>query len=192
MQAKSSSGTKKRAAKNKSSAKTKFPPVVLLGFMAAGKTSVAAALAAKSGCKWIDLDELIEASEGKNIAQIFEAVGETVFREIETETLKEVLSKNIFQIIALGGGTWTIEENRRIAKENGFTSVWLDAPFELCWERIKKEKNKRPLAAKKAAARKLFDERQKIYEQTDLRVEVAAEESPEDSADKILKSKNWK
>jgi shikimate kinase len=192
MQAKTSSGTKKRAAKNKSSAETEFPPLVLLGFMAAGKTSVAAALAEKSGCKWIDLDELIEASEGKNIAQIFEAVGETVFREIETETLKEVLSKKIFQIVALGGGTWTIEDNRRLAKESGFTSVWLDAPFELCWERIKKEKNKRPLATKKTAARKLFVERQKIYEQTDLRVEVAAEDSPEDSADKILKSKNWK
>lgn len=155
--------------------------------MGAGKSSVAQALADKLNCECIDSDELIEASEGKSIAQMFETVGEAVFREIETETLKEVLSKNIFPIVALGGGAWTTEENRRIAKENNFASVWLDAPFELCWERIKREKEKRPLAAKKTTARKLFAERRKIYEQTDFRAAVGATDSPEDVADKILK-----
>ena len=165
---------------------TNFPPVVLLGFMGAGKTSVAAALAAKTNNQWVDLDEFVEKNQGKIISRIFEDSGEKQFREIETAALKEILSGGAARVVALGGGAWTIAENREIVRKNGFSSVWLDAPFELCWERIENEKQTRPLAANETFARQLFAERRKIYELCDLRIEIEEKDSPENIADKIF------
>jgi shikimate kinase len=166
--------------------KTGQPRIVLIGFMGAGKTSIAGALAQKLDCEWVDSDEYIEVSENRTVSQIFENLGESVFREIETAALGELLSNQTMRIIALGGGAWTIEENRKIIKENNFVSVWLDAPFDLCWERIKKSGANRPLATKKAAARKLYNERQPIYAQADLRIEIEKKDSAENAAEKIL------
>lgn len=187
--------TKTSSDKNTSVKKTKptknktiFPPILLLGFMGAGKTVVAAQLAEKLGCQWVDLDEIIETTERKSIAELFEKFGETVFREIETAALLEVLASRTIGVVALGGGTWTIEANRQAAQNNSFSSVWLDAPFELCWARIKKEKAAaRPLATKKTEARKLFNGRQKIYAESDLRIEITEQDSPENTVEKILR-----
>jgi shikimate kinase len=154
--------------------------------MGAGKTSVAASLTEKLKCQGVDLDEIVETTERKSIAELFEKFGETVFREIETAALREVLAGKTIRVIALGGGAWTIEENRQAARDADFVSVWLDAPFELCWTRIKKENAARPLATKKTEARKLFNKRQKIYAESDLRIEIAEHDSPETIAEKIL------
>ena len=154
--------------------------------MGAGKTSVAAALSAKTNNEWVDLDEFIEKNQGKIISRIFEDSGEKQFREIETAALKEILKNAAARVVALGGGAWMIAKNREIARENGFLSVWLDAPFELCWKRIENEKQNRPLAADETAARRLFAERRKIYEQCDLQIEIKEKDSPENIADKIL------
>ncbi|HYP49363.1 MAG TPA: shikimate kinase, partial [Pyrinomonadaceae bacterium] len=166
--------------------KTNSRGIVFLGFMGAGKTVVAAALAEQLNCQWVDLDEIIETTERKSIAELFEKFGETVFREIETAAMREVLAGKTIRVIALGGGTWTIEENRQAVRDAGFTSVWLDAPFDLCGARIKKENAARPLATKKTEARKLFNKRQKIYAESDLRIEIAEQDSPESIAEKIL------
>jgi shikimate kinase len=176
--------------KNKSgNSRTNFGGIVLLGFMGAGKTSIAAALGEKLGSQAIDLDEIIETSERKSIAELFEKFGETVFRELEAAALQEILAGKIVRVVALGGGTWTTEENRRQIRENEFAAVWLDAPFELCWQRIKTEKAAtRPLAAKKTEARKLFNQRKKIYANSDLRIEIAESDAPEAIAEKILQA----
>ncbi|HEX8267977.1 MAG TPA: shikimate kinase [Pyrinomonadaceae bacterium] len=187
MKTKTSSDKKTPAPRKKSGkSKTNFPGVVFLGFMGAGKTSVATALAEKLNCQWVDLDEIIETTERKSIAELFEKFGETVFREIETAALREVLAGKTIRVVALGGGAWTIEENRQAVRDSGFVSVWLDAPFELCWTRIKKENGLRPLATKKPEARKLFNKRKKIYAESDLRIEIAEHDSPETIAEKIL------
>lgn len=187
MKTKTSAGKKTPSPENKSGkTKTNLRAIVLLGFMGAGKTSVAAALAQKLCSQWVDLDEIIETSERKSIAELFEKFGEAVFREIESAALREVLAGKTIRIIALGGGTWTIEENRQAVRDSDFTSVWLDAPFDLCWTRIKKENAARPLATKKTEARKLFNKRQKIYADSDLRIEIAEADSPETIAEKIL------
>lgn len=181
------------SSKQTPNSQTNFSPVVLLGFMGAGKTSVAAALAAKTNNQWVDLDKFIEKTENKIIAEIFENAGESQFREIETAALKEVLTGRAIGIVALGGGAWTIAENREIVRESGYSSVWLDAPFELCWKRIKNEKQTRPLAANETFARQLFAERRKIYELCDLRIEIGEKDSLENVADRILqriKTKN--
>ncbi|MGI9054992.1 MAG: shikimate kinase [Pyrinomonadaceae bacterium] len=137
--------------------------VVLTGFMGVGKSSVARHLSYMLGTERVDLDYFIEAKENRLIAEILNAEGERRFREIETECLCKILSQSDARIIALGGGAWTIEENRKLIKNYNCTTVWLESSFEHCWFNIRKSKKERPLAENKKQARKLFDTRQKIY-----------------------------
>jgi shikimate kinase len=154
--------------------------------MGSGKTTVATALALRLKCEMIDLDEFIETREGRSIHSIINDDGESRFRQIETEALLEVLDLESAGVIALGGGTWTIEENRlRLKTENCFV-VWLDAPFELCWRRIEKSEGLRPLAADKEATRALFEHRQEVYELAHARVAVSDDSSVDSLVDAIV------
>jgi shikimate kinase len=135
---------------------------VLTGFMGVGKSTVARHLAQMLRCERIDLDSFIEASERRKIAQIINEEGEARFRQIETENLEKVLRTDA-RIIALGGGAFTIEKNRRLLKECDCTTIWLESTFDHCWRNIKFSRRERPLAKNKRRARKLFDEREKFY-----------------------------
>lgn len=135
---------------------------VLTGFMGVGKSTVARHLSYMLKCGRIDLDEFIEAVENRRIAEIIKAEGEARFREIETANLKKVLETDA-KIIALGGGAWTIEENRKLIKARACTTIWLESTFEHCWQNIKFSSRERPLAKNKRRARKLFEEREKFY-----------------------------
>ena len=137
--------------------------IAVTGFMGVGKSSVSRHLAHLLKCKRVDLDYVIEESEGRRIAQIIDSVGEPAYRDIETKNLERVLQNNDARILSLGGGTWTMERNRKLLKENGFTSVWLEATFEHCWLNIAFSRKDRPLARNKQNAIKLFEERQKVY-----------------------------
>ncbi len=137
--------------------------VVLTGFMGVGKSTVARFLASLLKCEKIDLDFIIEQTERKPIAEIINSGGLARYREIETENLLKILSSRDAQVIALGGGAWTIEENRRAIKERDFTTVWLESTFEHCWRNIKASKKERPLASSKQLTAQLFEERQKLY-----------------------------
>jgi shikimate kinase len=137
--------------------------IVLTGFMGVGKSSVARHLAYLLRCDQIDLDDYIVEQEKQQIAQILQTVGEQQFRRIETENLRRLLQANDVPVLSLGGGTWTIAENRRLIKKYDFTSVWLESSFEHCWQNIKFSKKERPLAKNKRQARNLFDEREKLY-----------------------------
>jgi len=146
--------------------------IIIIGFMAAGKTTVAAALAQRLGCGLIDLDRFIEEREGRSIRAIIDEEGEQKFREIESAALSDALKTNSPCVIALGGGAWTIGHNRALINEHTRHTVWLDAPFDLCWQRIEDGINIRPLARERAKAHKLYDERRALYSQATLRVEV--------------------
>lgn len=137
--------------------------IVLTGFMGVGKSTVARFLASLLKCEKVDLDAFIEKNYGKTIAEIIKTEGEARFREIETEHLRRVLNEKEARIIALGGGAWTIEENRELIRRHDFTTVWLESSFEHCWRNISCSKRERPLAKNKITARKLFDEREKLY-----------------------------
>ena len=137
--------------------------IVLTGFMGVGKSSVARHLAYLLRCEQVDLDEYIEKQEKRQIAQILQAAGEQQFRRIETENLRRLLQANDAPVLSLGGGTWTIAENRRLIKKYDFTSVWLESSFDHCWQNIKFSRKERPLAKNKRQARTLFDEREKLY-----------------------------
>jgi len=154
---------------------TRAQPIIITGFMGAGKTTVALILSRKLGCAMIDLDYFITERVGRTPQAIIDEDGEQPFRELESQALSDALETGNAQIIALGGGTWTITANRALIKEhNGFT-VWLDAPFELCWQRISSESSSRPLARDFNSARELYDKRRAVYDQVMLRVEVSEE-----------------
>jgi shikimate kinase len=161
--------------------------ILITGFMAAGKTTVAGALARRLGLPLVDLDEFIVARHGRSIAKIIDEEGEANFREAETAALVDVLAQGAC-VTALGGGAWTIERNRTlIAGHEGFT-IWLDAPFDLCWQRIVSQGDLRPLAREREEARRRYDERRPAYGLADLRVEMNEGRDAEEIAEEIIKS----
>jgi shikimate kinase len=154
--------------------------IVILGFMACGKTTVGQALARKLECNFIDLDSQISGSQGRSPAQIIEANGEAAFREIETLTLRDALQNPVAGVIALGGGAWTIPANRTLVALHDCLTVWLDVPFELCWQRIiGSDSTMRPLAPDRPTAKKLYEARQPSYHLAHLRVDAPAEKQPD-------------
>lgn len=137
--------------------------VVLTGFMGVGKSSVARHLSQMLRWQRKDLDYYIEECEGKKIAAIFDLIGEEEFRTLETKYLKSILENSAIKIISLGGGAWVSVENREIIKDENCICIWLESTFEHCWRNISLSSRKRPLAQNKKQARKLFDEREKVY-----------------------------
>ncbi len=152
----------------------KQPPqcIIITGFMGAGKTTVARALATRLNCLFVDLDQFIAECEKRTVPAIIDEDGLTRFRAIETNALCNVLKNNSLRIIALGGGAWTIEGNRQLISKRNILTVWLDAPFELCWRRIACEDNSRPLARDREEAQQLFLKRRAVYKLAALRVEI--------------------
>ena len=162
--------------------------IVLTGFMGAGKSTVAAALARRLNCRAIDLDEIISQHERQSVPALINGSGEAQFRETETSILRIVLENKTASIIALGGGAWTLARNRALLEEHDCLTVWLDAPFELCWQRIVSAKDERPLARDRQSAHKLYDERRPLYELAALRVSAGADRSADDVALEIIQA----
>jgi shikimate kinase len=160
--------------------------IAITGFMAAGKTTVGRALATRLGCEFVDLDELITAQQNKSIDEMIKTVGEDRFRRLETKTLAEVLPASDDFVIALGGGTWAREENRRLLNEQNARVIWLDAPFELCWKRIPSGDDGRPLAPSRQVAERLYRARRPVYELAELRLAVSEGQSAEACANEIV------
>ena len=161
--------------------------IVIVGFMGCGKTTVAEALARQLGCAMIDLDSFITDREGHTPAEIIAQDSEPSFREIETRALKVVLEENAARVIALGGGAWMVEANRALVARHDCLSVWLDAPFELCWERIQLSGTNRPLAPDRPTAENLYNDRRVSYEISQLRVAVCFDSEPELLTNEILR-----
>ena len=141
--------------------------IYLVGFMAAGKTTVARALARRLDWRAEDVDELIEARERAPVAEIFARKGEPYFRSVEKEILRLLLPMR-HTVVATGGGTFADAENRAAISRDGF-SVWLDVPFEVVLARIPAD-GRRPLAADRVQMERLFVARQAAYSYANLRI----------------------
>lgn len=107
----------------------------LIGFMGAGKSTVAAHLSEMTNTPCIEMDERIVMREGCSIADTFAQKGEPYFRDVETAVLKELAAED-GKIVSCGGGTVLREENRRIMKESGIV-IWLTAMVETIFERVR-------------------------------------------------------
>ena len=159
-------------------------PIVITGFMGCGKSEVAHRLALRLHLPVIDLDHEIAKREGRTAAQLIVEEGEAAFRSIETDTLREVLEERI-AIVALGGGAWITEQNRKLIDEHGAVSVWLDTPFEVCWQRIEASPEDRPLGRSREQAEQLYRLRQPIYQLATIRLLVLAHYTVEDLVDRL-------
>jgi len=152
------------------------PGLYLVGFMASGKTTVGRALAQELGWPFIDIDTEIEAREGRAISQIFLERGESRFREVETEVIRQ-FSGGSPAVIALGGGAFVQPANRELIESHGVT-VWLDCPLEMIRKRLGGDST-RPLAANRNGLEKLFADRRPLYAHANYRIDVDTDDLPE-------------
>lgn len=122
--------------------------VVLIGYMASGKSTIGRILAKKIGYDFIDLDDFIEEKENMAVSAIFKTKGEIYFRKIESQYLKDIISSGNKIILSLGGGTPCYHNNMEIIVSNeSVKSIYLKASIKTLIGRLKNEKNKRPLVA---------------------------------------------
>jgi shikimate kinase len=147
----------------------KADKIYLVGFMAAGKTTVARALAKRLDWQVVDVDELIEQREHQSVAEIFVKRGEAFFRAAERSVLTEQLTPRHL-VVATGGGTFADAQNRAAINADG-VSVWLDVPLERLIDRVPAD-GRRPLAADRAGFERLYHQRRAAYEQAHVRLDA--------------------
>jgi len=165
--------------------------VVLLGYMASGKSAVARVLSAISNLEYTDLDTVISQKENMSIQDIFKRKGEIYFRKKESFYLNEILSQKSDIIVALGGGTTCYGENMELINQKA-TSFFINTPLKILVNRLLSEKTTRPLVSDlndsdlmEFVAKHLF-ERMSFYEKAHYTI-AAANKTPEDIASEILK-----
>ena len=154
---------------------------VLLGFMGAGKSTIARGL----DPDFVDMDSLLEDRLGMPIARFFEEKGEAAFRQLEEEVLAELLKTD--KVISTGGGIVISPRNRALIKQNP-DNIYLKADFETLYQRISADKdNQRPLFLKNSKEELLaiFNERQSWYEEVASRVVDVARLSPEEIIEEL-------
>lgn len=138
--------------------------IVLVGYMAVGKSTIGSILAEKLQIAFVDLDKSIENNENLSINEIFEKYGEIYFRKKEHIELKKWLATSNSLVIATGGGTPCYANNHLLLKGTGITTFYLKASVSLLYERLLMGQIERPLIAGKSEevlkefiAKHLFD-----------------------------------
>lgn len=154
---------------------------VLLGFMGAGKSTIARGL----DTNYLDMDALIEKRLGMSIANFFAEKGEAAFRHVESEVLADLLQTD--QVVSTGGGVVISQRNRDLLKTNT-DNIYLKADFETLYLRIAADKdNQRPLFLNNSKEElvAIFQERQAWYEEVASRILDVTKLSPEEIIEEL-------
>ncbi|MEC3908870.1 shikimate kinase [Tamlana sp. 2201CG12-4] len=169
--------------------------IVLIGYMASGKTSIGKKLAKKLNYDFIDLDDLIEEKEDLSVTEVFKTKGEVYFRRQETHYLKEVLETKNNIILSVGGGTPCYSNNMQtILEADHVTSIYLKASIPTLAEKLMRKKAKRPLIAhietKEAMTEfigKHLFERVQFYNQAEIKIPIDGKSKDDIVEDIVLK-----
>ncbi|TXD49223.1 shikimate kinase [Polaribacter sp. IC073] len=152
--------------------------IILLGYMASGKSTIGKEVSKKLYMNFIDLDDYISEQEKMSVLEIFKIKGEIYFRRIENTYLKEILNSEGNFVLSLGGGTPCYANNMELIKNSEAKSVYIKASINTLVARLINEKSKRPLVASldnekitEFVAKHLF-ERRFFYEQADITLSI--------------------
>jgi shikimate kinase len=145
-------------------------PVVLVGLMGVGKSTVGRRLARRLGLSFVDSDAEIEGAAGYPAAEVFERFGERDFRDGERRLVARLIEGNI-RVIATGGGAYVDPTTRRLLNERAIT-IWLDAPVDVLAERTSRRDTRAQLRTDdpKAVLEKLSQERRPSYAEAHIHV----------------------
>lgn len=162
-------------------------PIVLVGLMGAGKSTVGRRLARRLGLPFVDSDDAIEDAAGYSAAELFDRFGDADFRDGERRLVARLVDGTV-RVIATGGGAYVDPRTRELLNERAIT-VWLDAPVDILAERTGR-RDTRPLLRKGDRAgtlEKLSELRQPAYAQAHIRVR-SGEGAHRDVVDSIIKA----
>jgi shikimate kinase len=150
--------------------------IFLIGFMGSGKSHWGRLLSQKLSIPFFDLDEQVAEEAGKSINEIFTSEGEEHFRMREKDVLYMITENHENFVMACGGGSPCYFNNIEYMHQAG-TTVWINTPLEILFQRLVKEKDKRPLIKElsdeqlKSFISKKFADRKIYYEQADIKMD---------------------
>ena len=162
--------------------------VVLVGMMGSGKTAIGKALSVRLNVAFLDSDAAIEEAAALSIAEIFARDGEPFFRRREAEVIDRLLNGPPC-VLSTGGGAFLSGKVRDAIAKKG-VALWLDAPIEVLWDRVR-HKDTRPLlrtANPQETLRQLFEERVPIYAQAGLRTKIVREASIDETTEAVMRT----
>lgn len=161
-------------------------PLVFLGMMGCGKSSLGQRVAERLGVPFFDADAEIEKAAQMSVAEIFESHGEAAFRDGERRVIARLLDGPV-HVLALGGGAFVNDQTRALIKQKGL-SVWLDVPLDELVDRVSRKPGKRPLLVGTDIASKLSElmqARTPHYGEADIRLPLG-KMSHQQAVDEIL------
>lgn len=145
-------------------------PIVLVGLMGAGKSTVGRRLAKRLGLPFVDSDSAIEQAAGASAAEVFERYGEEDFRDGERRLVARLIEGDV-RVIATGGGAFVDPNTRKLLNERAIT-IWLDAPIEVLAERTSR-RDTRPLLRNgdpAATLARLAEQRRDSYSEAQIHI----------------------
>jgi shikimate kinase len=160
-------------------------PLVLVGLMGVGKSTVGRRLAKRLGLSFVDSDAAIEDASGYSAAEVFERYGESDFRDGERRLVARLVEGDV-RVIATGGGAFIDARTRKFLNERAIT-VWLDAPVDILAERTSRRDTRAQLrdGDPKATLERLSEERRPSYEEAHIHVK-SGDGAHKDVVDSII------
>jgi shikimate kinase len=165
-------------------------PLVLVGLMGVGKSTVGRRLAKRLGLPFVDSDAAIEDASGFPAAEVFERYGERDFRDGERRLVARLVEGEV-RVIATGGGAYIDPTTRKLPNERAIT-VWLDAPIRILAERTSRRDTRAQLrnGDRKAVLEKLSEERRPSYEEAHIHVK-SGDGAHKDVVDAIIQALDY-